>query len=200
MKNYLFMVLILLSGIVSAQNKIEEWYQPQIVVGQNGVPITSTADSTRLFHGETMVTFLPREPVAPGTIPGFTTSGYTSVTAGTSYFRAYLGPVSYAVLQKVLDDYYYTSQDGKLYFRYDEKYLDAGYLKYKIYDYQRNVITTNVNLAVDYVGANFFSVDLKTNSTFTSRDFNLEHNKYYVIEVQNGKGEMWKLRFKYIPL
>ncbi len=110
---------------------------------------------------------------------------------------------SYAELKTELDGNYLNVLNNQLYFKYIEKYSDAGSLNYQIYDYQRNGMINDfnsVNLSSPKTGANFYTLNLTTIAAFSAKDYSKEENKYYTLEILNGKGEKFQLRFKYLPL
>ena len=98
-------------------------------------------------------------------------------------------PPVYAELKKELDASFQPIS-GTLAFKYKEKYND-GSLKYKVYDWQRNVVVDNTQISYNslQVGDNYIQLDL-------SRVW-LPASRYYVMEVTDKKGEVYKLRFKY---
>jgi hypothetical protein len=127
-----------------------------------------------------------------GTTNTFQTSGFdnNSVNSGLNYFVARLVlPQVFNELKEKLDGDYFVSQQGKLYFKYIEKYTE-GALDYQIYDYQRNQKVSS-KVLTKTIGTNFYSIDLVALGGFTG-------GEYYSLEVLDGKGEKLMLRFKYI--
>ena len=113
--------------------------------------------------------------------------GDSNLFKSRSSFPCELTPV-YAVTQKRLDGGYYRTYNNVLYFKYYEKYQD-GNLIYRIYD-KENEVVDNGTLSKSY-GLNYYdNFDLGTAG--------LNMGDYYVLEVENDKGQIEKLRFVYL--
>lgn len=95
-----------------------------------------------------------------------------------------------ALLERNLDDsYYQTTSEGKLYFRFLEKYVDAE-LDVAVYNWKREeLLSTIVDVSKQY-GENWYLLD--------GTALNLELNQYYFIEVRDENKQRSLLRFKYI--
>lgn len=102
----------------------------------------------------------------------------------------------YIVLAKTVDNYVFKVENKKLNFKYIEDY--AAYdLKYKIYNWKREVLLTNnpnvasTKVALDY-GWNYLSVDLSNaviNPPVTTGNI-------YQLEVETPKGDIYKAKFE----
>jgi hypothetical protein len=98
----------------------------------------------------------------------------------------------YAVLKGKLDAGYYTSVNGKVYFRFDESYSD-GELEYKIFDSKNKVmhaLAQNEGKALEKtslkaVGYNGFCLDM---NGYGAKE------GYYTLEVSNSKSEKFLLK------
>jgi len=131
-------------------------------------------------------------------------AGFEVKAVGSSASKYYLAKINpdlvlsyntqYALLTKDLTSGHVSTLNGKLYFKYDEKYLSTGTLNYKIYTHDRTQLSVSP-LTISNIGANFFQVDMDAivGSITTSDEKN-----YYVLEVTNSKNEKWYLRFKYV--
>lgn len=102
----------------------------------------------------------------------------------------------YASLAKELDGSYYLMKNSIL-FKYKEKYNDEE-LDFKVYNWKRELILSN-NAAFSPV----HTVDV-TNTNHSGVNYHsilvnnkLEIDEYYVLEVTNNKGEVYKMRFRY---
>jgi len=95
----------------------------------------------------------------------------------------------YGQLKKKPDGGYYKIMDGKVRFKYREKYNDSdGLLSFKIYDDFHNDVTTtysSVNPQTLVYGENWFDIDVTSLSA-----------GHYLLEVINEKNEKNYLRFK----
>ena len=109
-------------------------------------------------------------------------SSTTPLTIGSN--SSYSG---YVVLKKTLDAGYYLTKNHQLFFKYNEEYQDKdGQLTYAIYNSSRSALISGVTVPkADVIGDNRVAVDISSLSL-----------GYYILEVQNEKGETWKLRFK----
>jgi len=96
------------------------------------------------------------------------------------------GSNDYYVMKRKLDGAFATTHSHKLKVRYDEKYVE-GTLSFKVFDASRNYLFT-VNDSRAY-GVNLKELDFSS-SGLTSGDF-------YILEVENDKGEKRLLRFRY---
>ena len=94
-----------------------------------------------------------------------------------------------ALLERNLDDsYFQTTSEGKLYFRFLEKYVDAT-LDVSVYNWKREeLLSTTVNVSKQY-GENWYMLD--------GQALNLELNQYYFVEVKDENKQRSLLRFKY---
>ncbi|HVD97458.1 MAG TPA: hypothetical protein VNB90_04580 [Cytophagaceae bacterium] len=161
----------------------------------NGIPYSLSPDDTVTFRGITEIVLGP--DTSSGSANDFSAMGYSSSHLGS--FHAYLMPsLNFAELKTELDAGYYYTQD-LIRFKYDEKYVDAGNLNIQIYDYQRTPMLTTQTFPIQNTGASFFELDLTAVTTINQKNLNLEENKYYVLEIRNAKGELYKLRIKYTP-
>jgi len=103
-----------------------------------------------------------------------------------------LAPIEYGTLAKQLDDNFYQTVCGNLYFRYDEEYVSGGDLIYNIYDGANNKLASSIggpSLGINYKD-NYFVINniASVNSAI--------QNGYFILEVVNKKGEKEYLRFK----
>jgi hypothetical protein len=102
----------------------------------------------------------------------------------------------YATLRKVLDASFYTAENNKIFFRFQEEYT-SGALSFTIYDSKRKPLeakATNESVKKSaanykYHGFNQYEIDL--NGYDVSKGF-------YTLEVQAGNNELLLLKF-YIP-
>lgn len=100
----------------------------------------------------------------------------------------------YAEPKKELDGTYFTTQGNLLGVKYKEKYNNTV-LNYNIYDWDRTVRVSNASTSLHTwsytlnTGYNYIDFDL-TNMGFTNSHF-------YVLEITDAKGEIYKLRFQY---
>lgn len=109
----------------------------------------------------------------------------------TSSFACSNGTDYYAELKKELDGSCYT-MTGAINFVYKEKYNDNS-LNYIVYDWQRNPVLTSTVLPVfsaNTIGTNYHSI----------RANGLLADEFYTLEVTNSKGEVYKMRFRYVSL
>lgn len=91
----------------------------------------------------------------------------------------------YATLKKQLDaGYYYMLNNIR--FKYEEKY-NSNELDYTIYDWQRNDVLSGT-IASNNHGTNFHIINAGSS---------LVKGKYYILEIENPKGEEWLMRFYY---
>lgn len=131
--------------------------------------------------------------------------GDASVTYNTGYilkprFSFGCGFINeYAVPTKKLDGGYYTVNNKKLLFKYDEEYKDTdGKLKFNIYNSANVVVYSSASMvyspAVNY-GDNRFALDLSDPTYYVSGQ-SMPANNFYVLEIVNEKNEKWYLRFK----
>lgn len=108
----------------------------------------------------------------------------------------------FAILRKELDAGYHVIHNGKLKFKYDERYEYSGPLDYTIYDDADHLDVTPVSCSCTINGVttsniayghNWVEMDLSVPGTFGQ-------NEYYILEVRNQKDERWFLRFRYAKL
>lgn len=103
----------------------------------------------------------------------------------------------YATLRKKHDGSYYTANNDKIFFRFEESYV-SGELKCRILDEKRNEIKPEVTneksvqaqkerINVKSAGANYYEIDLN--------DLKLKPG-FYELEVTNTKNEKFVLRFQ----
>ncbi len=93
--------------------------------------------------------------------------------------------INYAKLKRELDAAYYPVKKGILKFQYFEEYNDVdNELDYRIVNISNNTSISLSNLAVPYGDGRY---DL---------DVNALSQGFYILEVTNQKGEVFKLRFK----
>ena len=108
-----------------------------------------------------------------------------------SSFACSNGTDYYAELKKELDGSCYT-MTGAINFVYKEKYNDNS-LSYVVYDWQRNPVLTSLILPVatpNSIGTNYHSI--KANGLLA--------DEFYTLEVTNSKGEVYKMRFRYVSM
>jgi hypothetical protein len=108
------------------------------------------------------------------------------------YARTSFGNVvdnDYAELSKTLDGSFYVAHTT-LGIRYKEKYNNKT-LNYSIYDSRRNAISSGTpnNTLLNGNGYNYLRLPLSSSSFINGR--------FYVLEVTDTKGEVYKLRFQY---
>jgi len=102
----------------------------------------------------------------------------------------------YIVLAKTVDNYVFKVENKKLNFKYIEDYA-AYELKYKIYNWKREVLLTNnpnvssTKVALDY-GWNYLSVDLN-NAVINPP---VAAGNIYQLEVETPKGDIYKAKFE----
>ena len=108
----------------------------------------------------------------------------------TSADRQTLLQKEMALLERTLDDsYFQTTSEGKLYFRFLEKYVDAQ-LSVSVYDWRRNsLLSTSVTVSKAY-GENWYVLD--------GQALGLVLNQYYFVEVLDENKQKTVLRFKYL--
>ncbi len=99
-----------------------------------------------------------------------------------------------AVFERNLDDSYYTTTiDGKLYFRFTEKYLDQS-LDLELYNWKREkLFVTSLTVSKLY-GENWYVLDGASLLLVEP----LVSNSYYVLEVLDENKVKTVLRFKYL--
>jgi hypothetical protein len=101
---------------------------------------------------------------------------------------------AFATPKKKLDGGFYLTQDGALYFKYYEEYLN-GTLQFNIYDDSRSVMASNsvngavINSQVKNFGDNRYAINCFCISALPVG--------YYILEIINEKKEAVKLRFYY---
>jgi hypothetical protein len=101
-------------------------------------------------------------------------------------------PTQYAILRKKLDGNYYQTAYGVLAFKLDEEYAGNGVgLDYKIYDYNRNVVLSNVS-----PGATIIPNYKDNRISLSLLSLNPSLSGWYVLEVKDKKGAVSMLRFK----
>lgn len=102
--------------------------------------------------------------------------------------------LAYATPKKKLDGGFYPTQEGVLYFKYQEEYLD-GTLKFSIYNANRDVMASNtVNAPVINSQVKKFGDDRYAVNCFCITSLPIG---YYILEIINEKNEIVKLRFYY---
>ena len=103
---------------------------------------------------------------------------------------ALVDPNTYAMLSKSLDGGYYTAQQGNLYFRYNEEYLDMdSAMTYNVYDWHHDVVVNQGDQPIDVrFEDNTCYIDMSCSGATIAQG-------YYVLEVINEKNEKWYLRF-----
>jgi hypothetical protein len=105
-----------------------------------------------------------------------------------------IGPLfrPYSTLRKKLDGGFYLPIANKLYFKFDEEYID-GTLNYHVIDNSTGDTTSTtipINTAVKNYGDNRYELDLA--GTLTASGTN-----YYTLKVTSEKNVAYYLRFKY---
>jgi hypothetical protein len=99
------------------------------------------------------------------------------------------GTVPYAELLERLNGGYYVTVDGKLKFKYVERYkVESGAsLNFRILDGSYTDVTPATSLTKKY-GTNWFNLDLSGD---------LDDAEYYLLEVRDDKGDLTMLRFRF---
>jgi antitoxin component of MazEF toxin-antitoxin module len=100
----------------------------------------------------------------------------------------------YAVLKKTLDAGFYTAENGKLFFRFNEEYI-SGKVSCTIYNSAREkILPVAINedksittIAFKKSGYNCYEINLN--------DLNNVNSGFYTLEVKNEKGEVFLLKF-----
>jgi hypothetical protein len=96
---------------------------------------------------------------------------------------------TYSKLQPELDAAYHQTINNSLYFQYTEEYQEAdGVLKYRVTNISTGALVTGLP---DISGVKYGDNRLKLPASTLA-------NGFYVLEVENQKGEVTKLRFKKI--
>lgn len=122
------------------------------------------------------------------------------VTDKTEAWEFIMKPVTsiienkYIVLKKTLDASYYTTENGKLFFKFDEEYT-SGKISCTIYNSAREKILpiainedkSNTTIAYKKSGYNCFEINLNELTNISSG--------FYTLEVKNEKGEAFLLKF-----
>ena len=102
----------------------------------------------------------------------------------------------YAALKKTLDAGYYTAQNNKVFFKFDEEYA-GGNVSGVIYDSKRQLIQPKVHNDTGVENKNS-TINLKQ-SGYNKYEINLDElnisTGFYTIEVKNAKGELFLLKF-----
>lgn len=111
----------------------------------------------------------------------------TGVIANIIKMTCSLHDESYAHLNEKLDGGFYETNNDKLYFRFDEDYTRSQ-LDFKVFEKTRDEVSGI--LLADH-GYGLYELDL-TNAQFLTTS-----NPFYVLEVDDGKGRKYKLRFKH---
>lgn len=102
----------------------------------------------------------------------------------------------YIILAKTVDNYVFKVENKKLNFKYIEDYA-AYELKYKIYNWKRELLLTNnpnvssTKVALDY-GWNYLSIDL-SNAVINPP---VAAGNIYQLEVETPKGDIYKAKFE----
>lgn len=179
--------------------------QPTVEVARDKV-IEAPAASPTTLNAPVNLTSKSVEYIAEDEVileDGFYMTGTS--TSSSNYFLARILPsVGHAELKEKLDGSFCGTNGHAIYFKYIEKY-NEGVLKYQVYDYQRNEmipvatrsVDVNVNgfLLTKTLGTNFYKLDLTKATGFVGTN---ELDSYYLLEVENDKGDKYFLRFKYL--
>lgn len=102
----------------------------------------------------------------------------------------------YIILAKTIDNYVFKTENKKLNFKYIEDYATYE-LKYKIYNWKREVLLTNnpnvssTKVTLDY-GWNYLSIDL-SNAVINPP---VAPGNIYQLEVETPKGDIYKAKFE----
>ncbi|MFN6943662.1 MAG: hypothetical protein ACK4ND_01850 [Cytophagaceae bacterium] len=183
-----FIIFFFLSALLTAEAYSQAPYKlSQSVIEMPATPgsshIITLNHGTVLYEGEYFIVLQDGFHV--------TSTGTTS-----NYFHAYISSPIYAELKDKLDQSYYLARNGRLFFKYIETYFPDGNLSYKIYDYQRNQLVPAIppKALKRHVGTNFMDLDCMA-LNLTPND---GINSFYILEVENDKGEKKYLRFKYV--
>lgn len=100
----------------------------------------------------------------------------------------------YIILAKTVDNYVFKIEANKqLNFKYIEEYADDT-LKYKIYNWKRDVIVSNTTITtlIDY-GWNYLTIDL---SGLNPSVLPVGPQNIYQLEVETPKGDIYKAKFE----
>lgn len=96
---------------------------------------------------------------------------------------------SYAIFKKKLDAGYYKIINNNLYFTIDGEYNPSTNLNYKIYDINRNIITSSNPILPVSNGDNRYFINVAP--------FGLVANQFYILELTNEKSEIFLLKIRY---
>lgn len=161
----------------------------QVVTTTNGATtyqsVVAASSNSIIYNSDLSIQFLPIS----------TTTATTITATGANYFHAYIKTANNcAELKTELDGSYYLPVDNILCFKFEEKYTE-GTLTYQIYDFQRNIkspsLSVNQNIPKIY-GTKYYTLNLN------DVGFALVKDQFYTLEVTGSKGELLKLRFKYL--
>lgn len=117
---------------------------------------------------------------------------YRGLPTSWSYVRRFEFNVSadnpvYAELSRRMNAGFHQTDDKKLRFRYRERYFDNDTLDYAIYNMDHEDVTPDTVL-INSFGDNWYEIDLYGDSDFVTGD-------YYVLRIQNQKGDAIRTRF-----
>jgi len=128
----------------------------------------------------------------------------TSFSIGTTATQFAFGgkiPINYALLQKDYDGgfYYVHPVSHRLYFKYDEEYM-PGTLSFKVYDYERVDMCSNLSALPKSYGDNRFVLEAGSCvGTLPSSGSSIAPvaGQTYYLEVTDEKKEKFYLKFRY---
>lgn len=166
------------------------------VTDETSASITTTGgDSPYSYLWSNGATSSSQNNLSPGS---YTVTITDDIGCSVSLGIVIMLPKGYAEVKKKLDGGFYTTVNGKLFFKYSEEYADAT-LTYKILDYKKEPMNISYtqerkygdNLMRKY-GDNYYSLNLSNCS------YNLVDGDFYILELTNDKKEVFVLRFKYV--
>ena len=104
----------------------------------------------------------------------------------------------YAVMKKTVDGGFYTAENNKLFFRFEEEYNTSKDVKCVIYDSKMQTVKPKVKNDNEQTGGNSSSISMKNNG-YNSFEINIDeldiNTGYHTLEVKNEKGETFLLKF-----
>jgi|GEM_PF-2476746 len=168
-------------------------------VGLGGTPSASAGSGNYTYSWTPVGTYAPGSTASNPTVTVNTSLTYTlTVTDNTTGCQKtdeklvyIIGDPYYFVLKKTLDAGYYNSYNNKIYFAFEEEYIDQNsttVLNYKIVN-DNNTIVPSVPSQIENTGDNRYQLDLSV--------LGLNVGSYYRISITNEKNEVWYARFKY---
>ncbi len=166
-------------------------------VSLGGSPTASMGSGSYSYNWIPSTSYSPSSTNANPTIIASASTLFTvtvtDLTTGcikTDDKLVYIGAPFYVVLKKILDAGYCNSLNQKLYFTFNEEYVDpALVLNYKIVNDKNQAISVIPGL-VENIGDNRYALNLSSISGLTVGQF-------YRISITNKKNEVYSARFKY---